>query len=401
MIPSAITQAQLHDDPYPIFQYLIVHEPVAWIPAFNMWMVTRHADVIDILKDAESFTMETMDTGVTEVESARANPMEDTLGPMMLSIDGAAHKRIRDVFIEPFRPRHVRQWYAGMIGEIAQQLVDEVLPSQCADLDKEFSDKLAIYTMVASIGFEVDDVRRFRALYDDLGAAIGNTSGDESIRQQGRNAFQEFRALVLAQIEAIKDVPNQSVLSQIFHSATTTLTLEEIVSNVALTFFGGVETTSAMLSNMLWALLSHPEQFEQLRQQPSLLPAAIEEALRWEAPVQAAMRFPTRDVVVRNMEIKRGEKIYCMLGAANRDPSVFDKPDDFDIHRPNANQHLSFAYGPHFCFGAPLARLEATIGLPILFEQLPNLGLDPDRPAKPIGHEFRSPPTLFCRWGQA
>ncbi len=390
-IGPTITQAQLHDNPYPIFQKLLAHEPVSWVPAFDLWMVTRHADVIDILKDAETFTM--------EPATERANPMEDILGPMMLSIDGAEHKRIRDVFIEPFRPRHVRKWYARIVGEIAQRLVEVLLPSQSADLDKEFSDKLAIYTVVTTIGFEVDDVRHFRDLYDDLGAAIGNTLGDGAIRQRGKSAFEEFRALVLAQIELLRHTPNQSVLSQIVHSPVGALSVDEIVSNIALTFFGGVETASALLSNAIWALLSHPEQFEEVLREPSLLHAAIEESLRWESPVQAAMRFPTRDVVIEGVSIKQGEKIYCMLGAANRDPSVFQDPDLFDLHRANANQHLSFAYGPHFCFGAPLARMEATIGLPILFDQLRNLQLDPAHPTKPIGHEFRAPPTLFCCWG--
>lgn len=383
-------------------------------------MVTRHAHVIEILRDAESFTM--------EPESERANPMEDILGPMMLSIDGPDHKRIRDVFIEPFRPRHVRQWYTDLIREISHQLVDDLLArvstssvtdtneatvppvaggrrgGGSSDLDKEFSDKLAIYTVVAAIGFEVNDLSQFRDWYEALGAAIGNTMGDEAVRQQGKAAFEQFRQVVLAQLERLKVKPNNSVLSEIVHNARDSagrarLTTDEIVSNIALTFFGGVETTSAMLSNTIWALLTHPDQFEQVCQDPSLLPNALEEALRWEAPVQSAMRFPTRDVVVADVPIRRGEKIHSMLGAANRDPALFEEPDRFDIHRKNANQHLSFAYGPHFCFGAPLARLEATIGLPILFERLERLHLDPSHPTKPVGHEFRSPPTLVCQWG--
>lgn len=391
-IGANIDLATMARNPYPIFQKLLANEPVSWVPAFNFWMVTRRQDVMEILRDAELFTM--------EPEGKQANPMEDTFGTMMLSIDGPRHKQIRDVFIEPYRSRRVRQWYATVIEEIAERLVADIQNSEgkTADLDKAFSDKLAIYTVVATLGLEVGDVAQFRHWYDDFAAAIGNVEWDETIRAQGKASFQQFETLVLRQIEHLQARPNQSVLSHIITNNNGQLTNSEIVSNLALTFFGGVETVSALLSNTIWALLTHPDQLAQVQQNPKLLTNTIEESLRWEAPVQAAMRFPTRNVVLHGVEIKRGEKIYCMLGAANRDTAVFTNPNQFDIQRPNADKHLSFAYGPHFCFGAPLARLEASIGLTILLEHLPNLILHPDYPTAPFGHEFRSPPTLYATW---
>lgn len=374
-------------NPYPIFQQMMAHEPVCWVPAFKMWMVTRRDDVIAILKDAETFTM--------EPETGQNNPMEDTFGPMMLSLDGPEHKRIRAVFSEPFRARKVKLSYQDLIEKIAHQLVDELIGKKCVDLDKEFSDKLAIYTVVAALGLDIDDVERFREWYDEFAAAIGNIENDPIIRQSGRETFQKFHTLVIKQINKFKQHPNQSVLSHIVHHNIYNLTDDQIVSNVALTFFGGVETSSAMLSNTIWALLSHSDQYAQVRQKPNLITSAVAESLRWEAPVQAAMRFPTRDVTIHGVKIKEGEKIYGMLGAANRDPSFFAEPDAFDIHRANANKHLSFAYGPHYCFGAPLALLEGEIGLSILLKRLPKLRLHPDYPTAPYGHEFRSTPTLY------
>ncbi|MEM7335620.1 MAG: cytochrome P450 [Chloroflexota bacterium] len=385
-----ITVEEMARNPYPFFEQMQVHRPVCWMPAFNMWMLTRHADIITLLRDAKRFTM--------EPQPNYPNPMQELFGPMMLSIDGPDHRRIRKVFIEPFRPRHVREWYTDMIQQISQTLVDEFAAQKTADLDKAFSDRLAIFVIVAALGYEVNDMRQFRDWYDEFGASIGNVQNDPNVQTRGQRAFNHFRAITLAQVEALKIAPNQSILSQMIHHMGNQLTTEELVSNIALTFFGGVETTSALFSNAIWALLTHPEQLQEVQDNPRHLPQAIEEALRWEAPVQGAMRFPTQDVEIHGVSIKKGEKIYGMLGAANRDTAVFKNPSIYDIHRSNANKHLSFAYGPHICFGAPLARLEAKIGIGHLLQRLPKLQIDPKRATQPYGHEFRAPPTLFANW---
>ena len=153
-----------------------------------------------------------------------------------------------------------------------------------------------------------------------------------------------------------------------------------------------------MLASTLWALLGHPAQLEAVRSNPDLLTQAIEEALRWEPPVQSCTRFVMRPVVVQGVELAPGEMVQCMVGAANRDPEHFTDPNAFDLERANARDHLSFATGKHFCLGAALARLEGEVGLRILFERLPGLRLDPAQPSSPRGHEFRSPPTLHVQW---
>lgn len=385
-IGNQITTDLLANNPYPLFQQLIAEEPVTWVPAFKMWMVARRADVIAILRDADTFTM--------EPPVGQINPMEALFGSMMLSIDGAEHKRIRDVFMEPFRPKHVRTFYTDLVHQLVDQLLDELAANRQIDLTRDFSDKLAIYTVVATLGLDVNDIDTFRDWYDAFGSAIGNLQRDPTVAATGVTAFQKFEALILSQIEALRDRPNASVLSEIVHNAHDQLSTAQIVSNCALTFFGGVETTTSMLSNALWCLLTHADALEAVTNRPKQLANALEETMRYESAVQSAMRFPTRDIVLHDIEIKAGEKIYCMLGAANRDPAMFVEPDRFDVFRPNANKHLSFAYGPHFCFGAPLARLEATVGIGKLLTRFPTLQLDPNHRSKPTGHEFRAPQHL-------
>ena len=211
------------------------------------------------------------------------------------------------------------------------------------------------------------------------------------------------------------------------------LSESEMVANLLLVLFGGIETTESMIGNAFWAVLSHPEVVDRLAAEcswegepgvahtglassdpapsgvehagtghrigGSLLAGAIEESMRWDPAVQSCMRFATEDVEVRGVSIARGETVHCLLGAANRDPGHFPDPDRFDPERPNARDHLAFGAGRHFCLGASLARIEAEQALARVFGGLHGLRLDPERPSRPYGHEFRTPPTVWVRWG--
>ena len=377
----------LHDNPYPTFQELLAHEPVSWVPSLNMWLVTRRDDVIAILKNPSTFTNE-----------SEHSLIEDTLGRMMLTIDGPPHRRLRNPFAAPFRPRILRKHHADVISTITHRLIDDFIDDGVVDLDKAFSDRLALYAVVEVLGLPIEHEAEFRAWYDDFSEAIANFQRDGAIREAGQAAFQLYRAYVLERINYLTDHPDHSLLSQLIHDSNHDLTPDEIVSGTAITIFGGLETTAALLSNTVWALLTHPNQMEMVRHHPELIVGALEETLRWEAPVQTLTRHLTRHVELRAVTMKEGDTISCMIGAANRDPSFFENPDEFNIQRSNARKHLSFGLGVHFCLGASLARLEGTIGLPILFERLPNLKLHPHHPTKPVGHEFRSTPTLFVEW---
>lgn len=394
----------LHDNPYPTFQALLAREPVCWVPGLKMWLVTRRDDVVAILKDPATFANE-----------SEHSLIEQTLGRMMLTVDGPPHRRLRNPFAAPFRPRVLRRHYTDVIRKITHRLIDELIgkktPSESdgrgsavrandgvVDLDKAFSDRLALHAVVEVLGLPIENEAEFRGWYDAFAAAIANFQRDPAIREAGQVAFQAYRAYVLERIAYLTQHPDHSVLSQLIHSADHDLTPDEIVSGTAITIFGGLETTAGLLSNTIWALLSHPEQLEMVRRDPELMAGAVEETLRWEAPVQTLTRHLTRDVELHGITIKKGDTISCMIGAANRDPSSFENPDQFNIQRPNARKNLSFGLGVHFCLRAPLARMEGTIGLPILLERLPNLKLHPHHPTKPVGHEFRSTPTLFVEW---
>ncbi len=173
----------------------------------------------------------------------------------------------------------------------------------------------------------------------------------------------------------------------------------EVVSNVAVLLFGGIETTEGMICNAILHLLSHPEQLARVEADRDLLAGAVEESLRLEPAAAVIDRYATRDVELGGASIERGELVTISIAGANRDPDVFSEPDRFDVARDNARLQIAFAHGPHVCIGMHLARLEAHTALARLLDRLPGLRLDRARPAAPRGLVFRKPPTLHVLWG--
>ena len=384
---DAVELAKLDIDPYPTFKALLEYEPVSWIGEIGMWYVTRRADVLDILADTENFTV------VSDQSLIR-----EAVGHNMLTTDGAEQYRLRHPFIHPFAPHTLRQSATVMIADLADKLIDAFFTRGQADIKAEFADLLSIQTVMGILGLPIADFDQVRRWVTDMNRIMSNFRGDPEVRRQGQQSRREFADYVLNHLDELRTNSDDSILSQIIHADDQPLTDAELVDSARVIIFGGVESTSAMITNTLWALLQHPDQFDQILQNPALLPNAIEEGLRWESPVQTCTRHLTREAVVSGVTLAEGETLQCMLGAANRDPSFFADPDRFDIHRRNAPDHLAFANGKHFCLGAGLARLEGQIGLRRLFERLPDLRLVEDAHSAPRGYEFRSSPALTLAW---
>ena len=402
MIPRArqyplgdrIRLTELAEDPYPHYRQLQAHEPISWVGDTQQWYVTRRADVLDVLYDTATYTV-----------ASPHSLLRDTIGEMMLSLDGAEHRRQRAPFAEAYQPRRLRRLHTEGISELVSSLIDSFAARGKGELMSEFCDPLAIISVTQVLGLPLADLDQFRAWYDDIAAALANFKRDETVRARGHAAVQAFGAEIHAHLQRLADEPDESALSAITLHPQHHLDEDAIVANTILTIFGGRETTAAMLGNTIWALLQHPAQLAALRADAPLLPNVLEESLRWDAPVQTATRHVTRPTTLLGVDLEPGEVVQCILAAANRDPDHFTEPERFDIRRPRAGDHLSFAIGPHYCLGAPLARMEGQIGLSALFEALPNLRLRDDaeaaEQARPYGHEFRGPQALHCCWERA
>jgi len=383
---AAVTLEQLDLDPHPVLADLRGSEPVSWLPALNGWLVTRYDLAVQVMRDAETFTVDDPRFSTAQV-----------VGPSMLSLDGDAHARHRAPFAPPFRPRAVRERFAQTTADESNRLIDEFEPDGTAELRRAFAGPLAASIMARALGLEQDEVTTMLGWYDAIVAAVTEVTAGHRVPSRGSEAFDALHDRLDA---VIAKGPDASLLGAA--AGQKDLTTEQIVSNAAVLLFGGIETTEGMIVNALLDLLEHPELLAWIGRDRSRLDAALEESLRLEPAAAVVDRYATTATELRDARIGRGELVRVSISAANRDPAVFPDPNRFDpgrLSRTTASRrHLTFAHGPHVCLGVHLARLEARTSLETILARLPGLQIDPHRPPRVRGLVFRKPPALHAVW---
>ncbi|HJY57446.1 MAG TPA: cytochrome P450 [Streptosporangiaceae bacterium] len=364
--------------------------PACWVPVLGAWLVTGYDLAVAVLRDARTFTVDDPRFSTAKV-----------VGPSMLSLDGARHARHRAPFTRPFRAEEIHALLEAFTRAEAGRLVSAIQPSGAAELRRAVAGPLAVTVMAEALGLGQTDPAQVLAWYDGIVAAVqaeaanaGATSANAGATAAGAAAFAELAGSLRQVIAA---PPPSSLLADV----TGALTADEAISNAGVLLFGGIETTEGMIANAMLHLLSSPAELEFVRADRGLIPAAIEESLRLEPAAAVVDRYATGDTQLGGARIRAGDQVTVSIAGANRDPRIFDDPDEFQIRRPNATRHLAFAHGPHFCLGAHLARLEARIAVATLLDLLPGLRLDERYPATPRGLVFRKPTDLRVRWSTA
>ncbi|GAA1800823.1 cytochrome P450 [Actinomadura chokoriensis] len=380
---SELTAADLEDDPHPHLARLRERAPAALLPELGGWLVTSRELALRVLRDPGAFTVDDPRFSTAQV-----------VGPSMLSLDGAAHTRHRDPFARPFRPARTRERFTAFVEAEAARLVAGLAPAGRAELRGELAGPLAVAVVAEALGLDGVDAATVRSWY---GAFVDAVSAITAGGTAPAAADEAYRLLTAAVEEAIAASRPGSLLAEAARDEAR-LTTPEVVANSAILMFGGIDTTEGMIANAALHLLGHPDQLRLVRDEPALLPAAIEESLRLEPSASVVDRYAVRDTALGGADVRAGDLVRVSIAGANRDPAVFPDPDRFDVRRRNAAEHLAFAHGPHFCFGAHLARLETRTALTALLDRLPGLRLDPDRPARPHGLVFRKPPRLDVTW---
>ncbi|NNN35334.1 cytochrome P450 [Streptomyces sp. S3(2020)] len=379
---AATTLAELAQDPHPRLALLREREPVSWLPELGGWLVTRRDLALNVMRDAETFTVDDPRFSTAQV-----------VGPSMLSLDGDQHARHREPFTAPFRPRAVRDGFAAFIERETDTLISALEPSGATELRRSFAGPLAVAVVTEALGLAGTTVETVLAWYDSIVQSVSDITAGQEAGAAGVTAYAQLRSAVEA---TVTDRDTSSLLT----AAAGRLTVPEVASNAAVLMFGGIETTEAMITNALLHLLRHPDQLALVRADAGLLDGAIEESLRLEPGAAVVDRYATRDTVLGAAAIRRGDLVTVSLTGANRDPAVFADPDRFDVRRENARLQLAFAHGPHYCLAAHLARLETRIALQHLLQRLPALRLDPDHTSAPYGLVFRKPTALHVRWNR-
>jgi cytochrome P450 len=382
-IGSGATLAELEGDPHALLARLREREPVSWLPVLDGWLVTRHDLAMRVMRDPRTFTVDDPRFSTGQV-----------VGPSMLTRDGEEHRRHRDPFARPFRRVAVAERFAEVVAGETERLIDELEPVGEAELRRGLAGPLAVAVVTRGLGFDEADAGAVLGWYERIVAAVTDITAGRPLDAGGRDAYAALSAAIGP---ALDREPAVSLLAEAA-SAAGGLERERVISNAAVLLFGGIETTEGMIANLVWHLLSRPDQLARVRATPSLVETAIEESLRLEPAAAVVDRYAMADVELAGAAIGRGELVRVSIAAANRDPAVFPDPDRFEVGRANARRHLAFAHGPHACLGLHLARLEARTAVERLLRRLPDLRLDPSRPTAPRGLVFRKPPELWVLW---
>jgi cytochrome P450 len=374
---AELTLDQLDRDPYPALARLRDREPVAWVPALDGWLVTRRDLCIEVMRDAERFTVDD-----PRFSTARV------VGPSMLSLDGEEHRRHRDPFASGLRRSEVLERYAARVQEAARALVADHAGEGHAEVRRDLAGPLAVRVVAAALDLMDVEPTVVLGWYDEIVAAVDRVSAGGEI---GPRAPEAVASLDRHVSETIGQ--GSGVLAR----ATDTLSRSEVVSNAAVMMFGGIETSEGMTTSLFWHVLTTPGALDSIATDRSLIANAVEESLRLEPAAGRVDRYATADVELGGADIRRGDLVIVSLTAANRDPAFFPDPDAFDLTRANARQHLAFAQGPHACVGLHLARLESLEALGAALDGWPGLRLDVGA-TLPTGVVFRKPRHLPVVW---
>lgn len=370
----AMTSPDFVREPYRLFAQMRANAPVHRMQLHNgdpLWLVSRHADVVRVLRDTEYFTVESPHNhALLELESEATQRIFDY---QMLNFDGAEHKRLRRLVAKAFTPRYISS-LAPRIQTIADQLLDEVMADRKMDFIRDFAFPLPLIVIGEMLGFATHDRERLRQWSSAITASIMTVTDAHTNAQ-----LEEFIAYLEAQIADKRANPGDDLLTAMVHASDEgqQLSGDELLSMTALLVFAGHETTVNLLGNGMYALFQHPDQLARLCTEPDLIPQAIEEMLRYCGPiVSVAPRFVRADVELGGQLLRTGEAILVAVMSANHDASVCPMADSFDLSRTES-KHVAFGQGNHFCLGAPLARLEARIALQTVFARCPDIRLDP------------------------
>ncbi len=390
-IGKTITLEDLERDPYPAYQRLRDEEPVSFVPAVGLWLVTRHDDVKHVTMHPETFTAAT-----------EPSTLNRTMGQNMLGMEGPEQQWIRAITEAPFRPRDVEERTQGMIPRLAGELIDSFTGRGEADLFREYADPMSVRSLCFMLGLDGVPWRDILRWNEGLMLGLANFEGDPAKQAPADEAASALHAAIAEVLDRLEREPDGSVLSWMLHHEEDgrRMSREQIVGNTTLMLSGGLQEPRDVIALTLWALLSNPSQLEDVRADRSLVKAAVEETLRWAGPVGTATRQTTEPVELAGVSLEPGSLIAAVLSSANRDPRRWTDPDRFDIHR-SEGAHLAFSAGTHFCLGAWFGRHLARVTLDLALDRLPALTLIPERPVTLSGWEFRAPDSLWVRWSSA
>lgn len=363
--------------PLDFYRQMRLRQPVLFEPRMQSWMVLCYADALQVLLDHDTFSS----------DPHSINPRLPSM-PSILSMDEPRHRKLRNIVHKAFTPRVVEQ-LAGRITEITNELLNEIQEKDGdVEIISEFAYPLPLTVIAELLGVPILDRPRFREWSNTLSTGH-QFKGTRNPTEQRKQSTQELRSYFSEQLAERRKESRDDLMSLLLAAEVDgeKLSQEELLDFCQLLLIAGHETTANLLSNAIYSFDAFPEVADELRRDPDLMAGAIEEILRCFPSVSGELRIATKETELAGQTIEKHQLVMVVAASANYDESQFPEPELFDIHR-QPNRHISFGHGIHFCLGAPLARLEAKIALPLLLKRFSTIKRRAEQTIEPIESPF-------------
>ncbi len=360
---------EVAEHPYTFYHAMRSHDPIHWDPYMHAWVVTSYPEVIHVLMNYSSDRTPPL-AYLDQLGLSFMKPFAEMMLQQMLFMDPPKHSRLRALCSVAFTPRRIEE-LRDDIQTIANELLDKVIARGHMDLMEDFANPLPAIVTSKLMGVPVEDHRQLSKWVVDIAEVHGNFQHHPNRVKEILQSLEDMRSYIAGRMEELRRQPNNGLICSLMGAELEgqRLTDEEVIATTIVTIIGGHETTTNLIGSGFLALLQNPEAFEQLRTHPDIVSSAVEELLRFESPVQHTARIALADGELAGKKILKGAKVVAVLAAANRDPNRFPDPDRLDLMRTD-NRHLAFGWGAHFCFGAPLTRMESQLAFNTLLRRL-------------------------------
>jgi cytochrome P450 len=382
-----VTVAELDADPYPLYARMRREQPVGYLPCVDTWFVTRYRDVQYVGDNPDVFTAE-----------HGQSPVELTFGrPSIITVDGPVHHELRRSFDGKFRPRVVEGYIEELVRPIAEQYLARIEPGQPVDLMAAYFEPISVRALAAVLGLADVSSAELRRWFKGMNLGATNFERDPVKQAVADAVCAEIDDLAVPRMRQLALDPDDSTMAQLLHTGREPGCPREIdfvLPSLKVAILGGMQEPGHGAGSVLAGLFTRPDQLAEVAaDRAGLLPAAVDEGLRWVAPIGTQFRFAVRDVELGGTLVPAGSSVSAVLASANRDEDVFAAPDTFDLHRSGREQ-AAFGFGKHFCSGHSFARHQMRIALDVLLAEFPAIAPAAAAETRFTGWEFRAPVEL-------
>jgi pimeloyl-[acyl-carrier protein] synthase len=363
-------------NPYPLYERLRREDPVHWDPYLHSWVVTRYADVINVLRDFSAARTPTPEQ-LGAIGLSKLTPLARVMVKQMLFLDPPSHSRIRGLAACAFTPVRVSA-LKSRIQQLAGKLLDAVARNGRMDVLADYAEPLPAIVTSELFGVSTEFALQLKTWSAKFAEMLGNFQHNPDRIPSMLDTIENLTEFFRKAVDEQKKKPCPGLVHSLVKAELEgdRLTEEEVIANCIITLVGGLETTTNLIGNGVLTLLRHPGEIQRLKENPALIVSAVEELLRYESPSQHTARLAPADVTLGDKNIKKRQAVIAVMGAGNRDPERFPDPNRLDLARQD-NRHLAFGWAAHFCFGAPLARLEGQVAFATLLSRFPDISLEP------------------------